>query len=101
VVFGKLQPSAGSGPDADVVYANVKVTSPDEVAIQLEAASRVVIRARSARETGLIRTDEDSTGKPRTAALPDNSSIATSRKVTCATQRDPRCPALCPARRRC
>jgi NAD(P) transhydrogenase subunit beta len=43
VMFGKLQPSSGSGPDADVVYANVKSTSPDEVAIQLEVASRVVI----------------------------------------------------------
>jgi len=43
VLFGKLQPSAGQGPDADEVYKNVKSTSPDEVAMMLEVASRVVI----------------------------------------------------------
>jgi H+-translocating NAD(P) transhydrogenase subunit beta len=42
VIFGKLQPTGG-GPDADEVYATVKTTSPEEVAIQLEVASRVAI----------------------------------------------------------
>jgi len=44
VLFGKLQPSGGGdGPDADEVYANVRSTSADEVAMMLEVASRVVI----------------------------------------------------------
>ncbi|MBD3676653.1 MAG: NAD(P)(+) transhydrogenase (Re/Si-specific) subunit beta [Planctomycetaceae bacterium] len=43
VLFGKLQPSGGGGADADEVYANVKSTSADEVAMMLEVASRVVI----------------------------------------------------------
>lgn len=43
VLFAKLQPSTGGGADADEVYANVKSTSADEVAMMLEVASRVVI----------------------------------------------------------
>jgi NAD(P) transhydrogenase subunit beta len=43
VLFGKLQPAAGEGKAADEVYANVKSTSPEEVAMMLEVASRVVI----------------------------------------------------------
>ncbi len=42
VLFGKLQPK-GDAASADEVYANVKSTSPEEVAMLLEVASRVVI----------------------------------------------------------
>jgi len=42
VMFGTLQPS-GDGASADDVYATVKSTSPEEVAMLLEVASRVVI----------------------------------------------------------
>jgi NAD(P) transhydrogenase subunit beta len=42
VLFGKMGPT-GDGPSADEVYANVKSTSPEEVAMLLEVASRVVI----------------------------------------------------------
>jgi H+-translocating NAD(P) transhydrogenase subunit beta len=42
VLFGKMG-TVGSGPDADEVYANVKSTSPEEVAMMLEVANRVVI----------------------------------------------------------
>jgi len=42
VLFGVM--AAGSGPDADTVYAGkVKATSPDEVAMLLDGAQRVVI----------------------------------------------------------
>jgi NAD(P) transhydrogenase subunit beta len=43
VLFGKLQPASGTGPDADEVYVNVKSTSADEVAMMLDVASRVAI----------------------------------------------------------
>ncbi len=43
VLFAKLQPAKGSGPSADEVYANVKATSPEEVAMLLDVAGRVVI----------------------------------------------------------
>jgi NAD(P) transhydrogenase subunit beta len=43
VLFGKLQPAAGTGPDADEVYVNVKSTSADEVAMLLDVATRVAI----------------------------------------------------------
>lgn len=43
VLFGKLQPAAGEGPSADEVYANVKTTSAEEVAMLLDVARRVVI----------------------------------------------------------
>ena len=42
VLFGTLQPSAGSA-SADEVYTNVKATSADEVAMLMEVASRVVV----------------------------------------------------------
>ena len=42
VLFGKMGPT-GDGPSADEVYANVKSTTADEVAMLLEVASRVVI----------------------------------------------------------
>ncbi|HID21104.1 MAG TPA: NAD synthetase, partial [Planctomycetaceae bacterium] len=42
VMFGTLQPS-GDVASADEVYATVKSTSPEEVAMLLEVASRVVI----------------------------------------------------------
>ncbi len=42
VLFGTLQPAAGSG-SSDELYAKVKSTSPEEVAMMLEAASRVLI----------------------------------------------------------
>ena len=42
VLFGKMGPT-GDGPSADEVYANVKSTTPEEVAMLLEVASRVVI----------------------------------------------------------
>ncbi|EAQ78456.1 NAD(P)(+) transhydrogenase (Re/Si-specific) subunit beta [Blastopirellula marina] len=44
VVFGGLQSAAAStGPAADEVYANVRSTSADDVAMILDAAQRVVI----------------------------------------------------------
>lgn len=43
VLFGKLQPAAGEGASADEVYANVKSTSADEVAMMLDVAQSVVI----------------------------------------------------------
>ena len=44
VLFGKLQPTGdGSGASADEVYANVKKTSADEVAMMLDVAQNVVI----------------------------------------------------------
>jgi NAD(P) transhydrogenase subunit beta len=42
VLFGKMGPG-GDAPDADEVYANVKTTTAEEVAMLLEVASRVVI----------------------------------------------------------
>lgn len=42
VLFGRMGPK-GDGPSADEVYANVKSTTADEVAMLLEVASRVVI----------------------------------------------------------
>lgn len=42
VLFGKMGPT-GDGPDADEVYANVKTTTAEEVAMLLEVANRVVI----------------------------------------------------------
>ena len=42
VLFGKMGPT-GDGPSADEVYANVKSTTAEEVAMLLEVASRVVI----------------------------------------------------------
>jgi NAD(P) transhydrogenase subunit beta len=42
VLFGTLQ-GGGDVPSADEVYINVKSTSPDEVAMMLEDAQRVVI----------------------------------------------------------
>lgn len=42
VLFGSLGPAA-DGPSAEEVYKSVKATSPDEVAMLLEVASRVVI----------------------------------------------------------
>jgi NAD(P) transhydrogenase subunit beta len=43
VFFGNFGSQAAAGPRADEVYATVKSTSPDEVAILLDSASRVVI----------------------------------------------------------
>jgi NAD(P) transhydrogenase subunit beta len=43
VLFGTLQPAAGKGPAAEEVYATVKSTTADEVAMLLDAARRVVI----------------------------------------------------------
>ncbi len=43
VLFGTLAPSGGGGESADEVYANVKSTSADEVAMLLDVAQRVVI----------------------------------------------------------
>lgn len=44
VIFGGLQSAAAaSGPAADEVYANVRSTSADDVAMILDAAQRVVI----------------------------------------------------------
>jgi NAD(P) transhydrogenase subunit beta len=42
VLFGTLGPKAG-GPSAEEVYANVKATSADEIAMLLDVARRVVI----------------------------------------------------------
>ena len=42
VLFGRMG-SGKEGPDADEVYANCKSTSPEEVAMLLEVANRVVI----------------------------------------------------------
>ena len=42
VLFGTMG-DAGEAPDAEEVYKNVKSTSPEEVAMLLEVASRVVI----------------------------------------------------------
>jgi len=42
VLFGTMG-GGGETPDADEVYLNVKTTSPEEVAMLLEVASRVVI----------------------------------------------------------
>jgi NAD(P) transhydrogenase subunit beta len=42
VLFGKLGPT-GEGPASDEIYANVKSTSAEEVAMLLEVAQRVVI----------------------------------------------------------
>jgi H+-translocating NAD(P) transhydrogenase subunit beta len=42
VLFGTLGPT-GATKDADEVYANVKATGPDEVAMLLDVAQRVVI----------------------------------------------------------
>jgi NAD(P) transhydrogenase subunit beta len=42
VLFGKMG-GGKEAPDADEVYVNVKSTSPDEVAMLLDVASRVVI----------------------------------------------------------
>ena len=42
VLFGSLGPTADT-PDADEVYKTVKVTSPEEVAMLLETAQKVVI----------------------------------------------------------
>lgn len=42
VLFGTLQPAAGSASDEDV-YANVKASSPEEVAMMLEIAQRVLV----------------------------------------------------------
>ena len=43
VLFGRMEPSAG-GPTADEVYGGkVKATSPEEVAMMLDGAQRVVI----------------------------------------------------------
>lgn len=43
VLFGTMQASGGAVADADKIYANVKSTSADEVAMLLEVAQRVVI----------------------------------------------------------
>ena len=43
VLFGAMDGSGGSGQDVDEVYANVRSTSPDDVAMILETAQRVVI----------------------------------------------------------
>ena len=42
VLFGTLQPTSSSGSDEDV-YANVKSSSPEEVAMMLEIAQKVLI----------------------------------------------------------
>ena len=42
VLFGVMDGGSGSGPDADEVYATVRSTSPDDVAMILESAQRVV-----------------------------------------------------------
>ena len=42
VLFGVMGPT-GDTPDADVVYKNVKATSPEEIAMMLEGVQRVVI----------------------------------------------------------
>ena len=42
VLFGVMGPTADT-PDADEVYKTVKVTSPEEIAMMLEGAQRVVI----------------------------------------------------------
>ena len=43
VLFGVMDGGAGSGQNVDEVYANVRSTSPDDVAMILETAQRVVI----------------------------------------------------------
>jgi NAD(P) transhydrogenase subunit beta len=43
VFFGSFGSETSTGPRPDDVYATVKTTSPDEVAILLDSASRVVI----------------------------------------------------------
>ena len=43
VLFGKIDASSGSGPDADEMYATIRRTSADDVAMILDTAQRVVI----------------------------------------------------------
>jgi len=43
VLFGNVGMGGPAGPSADEVYATVKTTSPDEVALLLDSARRVVI----------------------------------------------------------
>jgi len=42
VLFGSLGPTSDT-PDADEVYKNVKATSPEEIAMMLDGAQRVVV----------------------------------------------------------
>ncbi len=43
VLFGKIEAPSGDGPDADEMYATIRRTSPDDVAMILDTAQRVVI----------------------------------------------------------